>query len=241
MAGICLVQFAKSGLQVHFPYQHFAGTAVSRCEAVAGTNVQIDLGPGGGYAALPPKYAHHIDVRCHFSQDGKILTTVINQSHPLLHGYRGHIFTVDVQGLTYFSQPPTRRQYGTTEFEFAAMPSAIHLAFFWYRGGFNGMPPVGEITNPVALRQRGSPPSEIACLAMGRDHGTRLDDYVLLVHARPREPFFPAKDSALSLVGGFAADLADPTRASSLLVMRAPASDIAAELRSIDLAHLMED
>lgn len=240
MAGICLVQFSKTGLQVHFPYHSFDTTAVSRCETAPGATVQIDLGPGGGYSSFPPKYAHHVDGRCHLSQDGKILTTIVNDAHPLLTGHRGHLFTIDAQGLGAFNPPPPRRHYGTAEFEFDVMPSAVHFAFFWGKVGLGGVPPVDELTNPVALRRRRSGLPDLPCLAIAGDRDEPLEDYVLLIHARPREPFLAETEVALSLLGGFGADLAEPAKASSLLVMRAPASDISAELPNIDLANVVE-
>lgn len=50
-----------------------------------------------------PKYSHHEDGRAHFSQDGKIITSVRRHACPL-RDINGHAFTLHIQGVPSF--PP---------------------------------------------------------------------------------------------------------------------------------------
>lgn len=67
VAPIALVQFSKTGIFVHFPFQPDAPGLASRMTLRAGTTTG-DLAEEGAVTSHRVKFAHHIDGRCHFSQ-----------------------------------------------------------------------------------------------------------------------------------------------------------------------------
>jgi hypothetical protein len=102
------LMFLKDGsLTVSFPYFKEAA-----CQLAIGTMPpapmppKISLGERLWGSSHRVKYTHHVDGRVHFSQDGKIRTVVRRQAIPLTAA-DGHLFTVQLQGLSAFKALPT--------------------------------------------------------------------------------------------------------------------------------------
>lgn len=96
---------------------------------------QIQLEDGGAVTSHKVKYSHHVDGNAHFSQDGRIRTTVRGRARGLRTA-AGHIFSIDVQGLTQFAEFDTDEYYGDRHgrgyFELQGPePEAVHIVGRW--------------------------------------------------------------------------------------------------------------
>ncbi len=92
-------------LFLHFPY-FMDTTGLLAVVEVPGNGQhenQVNLQETGKTTSHNVKYSHHPDGKAHFSQDGKIYTTIRKHSVPL-SDVTGHLFTVMGQGLhRYFA------------------------------------------------------------------------------------------------------------------------------------------
>lgn len=86
---------------VPLPYYKHSSAQLFTGTLNRGRAYPSDLPVGGPLTMNRVKYAHHVDGEAHFSQAGKILTRVRRRANSL-HAYSGHIFTVQVQGLSDF-------------------------------------------------------------------------------------------------------------------------------------------
>jgi hypothetical protein len=96
------IVFHKDGsFFVSFPYfRHRTGLlSISSIQATGTRESHVNLEHGGKVTSHLVKYSHHVSGRAHFSQDGKIFTTIKRQSIAL-DKQHGHIFSLLIQGLT---------------------------------------------------------------------------------------------------------------------------------------------
>jgi len=107
-AKVCQLQFGDDGFFVHFPYHPDSQGVASRCVLPPQqTQTTVNLAASGYVTSHKVKYSHHVDGNCHFSQDGKVVTTVRNLARPLT-STAGHVFTLHVQGLGTYPGPKAR-------------------------------------------------------------------------------------------------------------------------------------
>ena len=96
------IVFRKDGsFFISFPYfRHRTGLlSISSIPGTGSRESQVNLEEGGKVTSHLVKYSHHADGRAHFSQDGRIFTTIKRQSIAL-DKQHGHIFSLLIQGLT---------------------------------------------------------------------------------------------------------------------------------------------
>jgi hypothetical protein len=96
------IVFHKDGsFFISFPYfRHRTGLlSISSIPANGLRESQVNLEHSGRVTSHLVKYSHHVDGRAHFSQDGKIFTTIKRQS-VALDKQDGHIFSLLIQGLS---------------------------------------------------------------------------------------------------------------------------------------------
>ncbi len=102
-----IVSGINPSLAVDFPYTPFeSGIAMRSQWSLEDPNQRTFqwLDPSTSMTTSQrPKYSHHRDGRAHFSQDGKIRTTVKRLACPL-RDINGHAFTVHVQGINQFPE-----------------------------------------------------------------------------------------------------------------------------------------
>jgi hypothetical protein len=99
------IMFGKDGsLFVNFPYfKHKEGlTSLATVPANISYPTNVELNPGGKATTHLVKYSHHPDGRAHFSQDGRVRSTIRKQSVPLTYTKEQHIFTIKLQDLSGF-------------------------------------------------------------------------------------------------------------------------------------------
>lgn len=226
------VQFQGSRIFIHFPYQPDAPGILRRVELPPGSTHTFDVTDTAHGTTRKIKYSHPIDGRAHFSQDDQILTTIRNQAVPLDRSV-GHLFSIDIAGISLFRKCSNRVTPGTAAIQFAyngeQAPDPLHCAGFWFKleeGNPEGM------TNPVIVDFESGPQRGVAIAPPGN---SPLRGWVLVIFPRNAAERLAVDPSEFRLifVGGFAADLHDTDVSSSFLAMQYPAEDISA-LRLVD-------
>ena len=93
----------------------------------------MNLEHGGKVTSHLVKYSHHVDGRAHFSQDGKIFTTIKRQS-VALEKQDGHIFSLLIQGLNALDPAQDDLQSSNhAAIEFAMEPpAAVKFVGRWF-------------------------------------------------------------------------------------------------------------
>lgn len=80
------------------------------------------------------KYDHPVDGQAHFSQDGRIVTSIRNQAERL-DGSTGHIFSLDIAGIRLFRKctKRTTARTASAQITFSLEPfDPLHVAGFWF-------------------------------------------------------------------------------------------------------------
>ncbi|MGO9294314.1 MAG: hypothetical protein ACLP52_10650 [Streptosporangiaceae bacterium] len=232
------VQFHRSGIFVHFCYQPDAPGIMNRIELQPGRTHTFEVTHSADATTRKVKYDHPVDGQAHFSQDGRIVTSVRNQAERL-EGSTGHIFSLDIAGIRLFRKCTTRTTARTAsaQITFSLEPfDPLHVAGFWFvlQPGSTA----GDITNPVMVdlgtgRQQG--------LATAPPPGSQLDGGILVLFPRRATADLAVGPGEFRLIftGGFAHGLADPSIASSFLALQYPLADISslrlADFRPPDL------
>lgn len=240
------IGFTRDGsLFVNFPYfRHRMGLLAAKVLPASGqANADIDLTAGGKVASHLVKYSHHPDGRAHFSQDGKVLTTIRRQA-VALERQTGHLFTVLLQGLDAFDPvtPPkasansAKRKVITFDIPVEEPFGAIKFVGRWHR--------ISDLRVSDELKKTVGPfvPAELpdgrviqgVMLANPRE-GT---DHVLLVSCEPIHWPGEQKESLL-FFGGFDAKevMTDVNAEGGFLMFLYPvpnADALMAELGSTD-------
>ena len=101
------ITFSKKDgtLYVHFPYYAHSQGIASLVTWIPDNPppANLSLIEGGKVTSHLVKYSHHPDGRAHFSQDGKVYTSIKKQSLPI-NMIDGHVFSVQIQGLSSYDQ-----------------------------------------------------------------------------------------------------------------------------------------
>ena len=138
------IMFRKSdgSLFLSFPYyKDVAGLlTLATLRARAQYPASLSLLDGGKVTGHKVKYSHHPDGHVHFSQDGKIRTAIRKRSIPLLEA-EGHLFTIQLQGLSDFSEldrkerlPLLSDKKTILNFRFeGSPPDAIKFVGHWHK------------------------------------------------------------------------------------------------------------
>jgi hypothetical protein len=92
---------------VPFPYYSCSSAQLTERTLEGGLKYPSDVNVSGPLTTHHVKYTHHLDGEAHFSQDGKILTKIRRQANSL-GVYQGHLFTIQLQGLSDFEQVKAR-------------------------------------------------------------------------------------------------------------------------------------
>jgi hypothetical protein len=134
---ICQITFHKGSLFVQFTYFGDTAGIVAKVDPIqiSATKWQMNLGTVGKLAPSLVKYSHPQDGRAHFSQDGKLITSVWRDSFPLSTG-RGPVFEIHAFQPTRFDElAPTEtraaRLYAPFFFE-GKVPRAIAVNGLWW-------------------------------------------------------------------------------------------------------------
>lgn len=219
------VQFTGSSIFVNFPYQPDALGLHARCTVGPGGQATIDVTDEGRKTTKKIKYSHPSDGGCHFSQDGQIVTAIRNQG-PRLDDGAAHLFTVDIQGAARFVpfvRPKRGEAYATFADQVDEPPERIHIVGRW-------MPldsdEIDRNTNPLEVEVPVSGGYRGVFIACAPPPGSPFDGHVLLLEVHSVAPATQGVDFLLLFMGGFGADLADPTTPSDFLFLQYPTADV---------------
>jgi hypothetical protein len=146
------VFFTKDGsLFVSFPYfRHREGILAATASPGTGhPTSHVDLTTSGKVTSHLVKYSHHPDGRAHFSQTKKVRTEVKRQSLPL-NEYRGHIFSLHIQGINAFETADETKDIGTNpkrttltfQVEQPLEDAALKFVGYWYE--LSTLPAIAE-------------------------------------------------------------------------------------------------
>lgn len=210
------------------------------------TTSQVNLQSKGKVTSRQVKYAHHPDGEVHFSQTGKVSTSIRRKSLPLSKA-EGHLFSIHAQGLSHFELDPVQDDHPpkmkrtVLNFNFKdEKPEAIKIVARWYQAktlmsrqtqgrffgpGVSAQTPDGRITSVVFI---------------GPPKGWLMERYVLLVNCEAIARLNEDDEAVLNFIGGFDAptQINDISRSSSFLCVTYPASnykELLNQIGSIDL------
>jgi hypothetical protein len=233
--------FLRDGtLTVHFPYLRDTSGMLAVGEMPAGHAHLPKLRVGGEEGRCTShqvKYSHHIDGRAHFSQDGRVYTTVKRQAVPLRNA-NGHVFTIKMQNLEHFKLASekdltnARRDRKFVNFELPENCDAVQFIGSIYsytnlQSRFQR--PDGQPVGPTIdlLHPARGVIKAIAAMNQKRPN----DDTVLVVSAEAIPSFSNDETTSIIFTGGFDhRDIVyDHSRPSGFLFMACPYSlDVAA-------------
>lgn len=176
------------------------------------------------------KYSHHVDGEAHFSQDGKILTKIRRRANSLpSHG--GHIFTVQLQGLTDFQKVKdtdlAKKDRVVVSMRWESEPTSLKLVAHLYSASELSQ----RMSSPVAcgpwilvVRDKHSYAAAILAVGDSANPTSRL----LTLSFEEVPSVFPNQPSGFSFIGGFDAPETafDHTKDTSFLVLISPVANL---------------
>lgn len=191
-------------------------------------NFNVDLKDGGRVSSHLVKYSHHPDGRAHFSQAGKVYTSIKKQSVPLTE-HSGHIFTVTVQGVEGMEAARSSDKGVGERRAYLDFPeeSSIAIKFVgrWYS--------VGALRTDKPLQSVGP---QVPCVLPNEEqrNGVLLASpdpnghHVLLLSVEPIRPLTPTGESRMLFFGGFDGSeiMNDVNRDGGFLAFMYPADDL---------------
>ena len=243
------VIFLKDGsLCVNFPYFKHADGLTSLVTVPANITYPAnpELNPGGKATTNLVKYSHHPDGRVHFSQDGRVRSTVRKQSVPLTKA-NDHIFTIKLQGLSEFEigereakskQPPSKRKTVNLRFH-DIKPEAFKIVGRWYsKANLAGRLKI-KANSPVFLGMSEDGKNRSWGILLADPFPIENEEYFLMLNFEPVPKFDEHRDASLTFIGGFDhPDIVnDVSKETTFLAFTYPVTNIdelAKEIGSID-------
>ena len=225
------IMFSKKdgSLHVNFPYYKHQTGLVTLVRFV-GEPDSVNLGKGGKVTSHRVKYSHHVDGRAHFSQDGRVRSSMRKMAVPLKN-LKGQVFTIQLQGLDDFAKWDQKIKSGPNAPTYVRLdggperPPALKFIGWWH--------PMSEIVPPEPTATVGP---IVTYQINDKLHGARLATGVLLVPlpespnqgaalvltCEMRPQITESGPSILSFMGGFDApeivnDLSQETSFLSLI------------------------
>ena len=237
---------SKDGsLFVSFPYFENSEGLVCIATIQPGPLPQdVSLEERGKITSHLVKYSHHRDGRAHFSQDGKVLTSIKKRSGPL-NVYSGHLFTIQLQGLKGFEASSGRdhdlanqKDQPITFTIPTVRPHALKIIGHWYtRRELNRWVGKGPVGPGTTLKINKTSRNGVLVSA---PWGTPGSGAYLFLFAELIPPINSAPYSQLTFLGGFDPPeiTNDTARATQFLALSYPATDsqrLHEQLGTIDL------
>lgn len=224
------VLFHNEMIFVNFPYQPDEPGLIARVELPPGNSHTFNLTDTADATTQKVKYSHPIDGYSHFSQTGKVRTTVYNQACRLDMSV-GHFFSVDFSGVTLFRKCRSRVPSVQFSFDTADPVDPLHCAGYWLQ--LSSAINLGAIGNPIYWDADGR---TIQALAIAPPADSLFNGWILGISARRGLDDLAVEPGKFGLrfVGGFAENLYDAMEPSSFLAMQYPADTDISVLRLID-------
>ena len=242
---IAKIVFSQSdgSLFVDFPYFENSDGLVSLATLNPGST-EVTLTEGGRVTSHLVKYAHHRDGEAHFSQTGRVYTSVRKRSMPL-GNYVGHLFTIQFQGLEGFEVATgldvdleNMKNKPITFNVINPEPHALKVVGFWYtKRELRARTSDASIGPGVSLVAGGKPYGSGVLLSAPPDASG--SGSFLLVRAMSIPPISSEPHPQLTFLGGFDPDhiVNNPAVPTQFLALSYPAHDpdsLKAQIGSID-------
>ena len=234
---ILQIMFGKDGsLYVNFPYyKHKEGlTSLVKIPANIAYPTDVELNPGGKATTHLVKYSHHPDGRAHFSQDGRVRSTVRKQSVPLTE-IDEHLFTIKLQGLDEFEivkpnvtkNRSTKRKTVNLRFD-NIQPEAFKILGWWSsRANLVGRIKISANNFIYECMSRDGKHRSFGVL-LANPYEIDNEEFFLMLNFVPIPKFDEHRISSLNFLGGF--DLPeiidDLSKETTFLSFTYPVTDI---------------
>lgn len=191
--------------------------------------------PGGRITRHIVKYSHPIDGNAHFSQTGRIYSTVRNVSKPLTNPGCGHLFTVMCHGLDGFQDYTATTDRRGQDLNLEPSDSnveekMIRLTAFWYHVSAVRQSKEGAFGPKVVWLVDGEPRNSFLLSPNNTDE--YLHECVLMLSYELVDA--PEDPSQFTLMGGFDLGASAQREENKLMVMNYPATDNVSNLESVD-------
>ena len=230
---------------VSLPYFEKSQGLLSRATFPANTRKvdKLSLKIGGKTTSHIVKFSHWIDGNTHFSQDGKILTSIRNLSNPLTISI-GHIFTVQTQGLAGFKLKEDAKKKNTKEIDLDVTLEdeikSIKFTGWWYDS--NVVHDSGNHYGNPYIFKKADGAKEIA-FALQAPKDSPMSDKILFLSISPMPLLTKEKGSHLLFIGGFDTKeiFNDITKDFHFLAALYPARNYKKLLKEIGTIDLNED
>ena len=234
---ILQIMFGKDGsLYVNFPYfKHKEGlTSLVKVPANITYPTDVELNPGGKATTHLVKYSHHPDGRAHFSQDGRVRSTVRKQSVPLTD-VEEHLFTIKLQGLDGFEtvkpngtkSRSTKRKTINLKFQ-NIRPQAFKIVGWWYsRADLVGKIQIGAKKPIYECWSRDGKRRGFGVL-LANPYRIDRDEFFLMLSFAPIAKFDNQRSASLNFLGGFdpAVVINDFSKETTFLSFTYPVTEI---------------
>lgn len=241
------VFFSRDGsLHVGFPYFAHKEGILSEIKIPGGTTFPNDLSllPGGKATKHQVHYTHHVDGEAHFAESKKIYTKIRKKSIPLKN-QSGHIFTVQIWGISSFEKVEKEKDKISTNnrtiltYKFEEMPTALKFVGMWYstrvtRKNYSG--PLGNGPKFSLMSPDGKVKEGFALINPFLDGGEK---YAFFLYCEE----IPSEDTkeALTFMGGFDVPeiVTDHNKDTSALSLMYPAeniNDLIKQIGSVDFS-----
>ena len=195
---------------IGFPYFSDSKGLLSRLTFPANKRSapSISLLPEGKVTSHLVKYSHPLDGNTHFSGDGKIITTIRNQSKRLDIG-QGHMFTIQIQGIHKFTLREGDKKLDKNridlDFEFKdGVPEALKFVGWRFKatdlkGTINASipaePKFGFRDPDGNIRETG--------FVISSPENFPLSEFVILISCQPIPKIDKDREAVFSFIGGF--------------------------------------
>lgn len=195
---------------VGFPYFSNSKGLLSRLTFPANNRTipSISLLPEGKVTSHLVKYNHPLDGNTHFSGDGKIITTMRNQSKRL-DVSQGHMFTIQIQGIHKFKLREGKKELNEKridlDFDFKdGVPESLKFVGWW----FKAIDLKGTVNPNVPLEPKfgfKEPNGSIkeTGFVISPPESSPLSEFVMLVSCQPIPKIDKDREAVFSFIGGF--------------------------------------
>ncbi len=167
---------------------------------------KLSLIPGGKVTSHIVKYTHWLDGNTHFSQDGKVYTSMRNVSDRLDQSI-GHIFTITMKGFLAFrkrDESKKKADIKRMDLEFdagAETPPSVKFVGYWYKKEVVHLTRPPEKNGAYVFLRAGKP--VLNCWAISPPPDSLLSEYVLLLTGERIPAITRERGSRFSFMGGF--------------------------------------
>lgn len=238
------VIFRKDGsIFVNFPYfKRVPGIVVPAIVPAGGGEVQVDLTLNGRVTSHGVKFSHHRDGNAHFSQDGKVYSSIRRRS-VCLDDSSGHLFTVHITEPDAFARAAAKDERQllpnpkrtTLRVNCEERVNRLKFVAWWYsvRELVRRNPGVSIRPNFHILQGNGTIQAAFACAPLAPPEGA--DERVLVMSVEEWDVAGSREGGGLLFMGGFDPPdvTTDPGRSTQMLMCSYPVEDEEALRRRI--------